>query len=95
MLMCTRVQAAAACACNYTYMRVHSVQCNVNLVSTCEGLQLTLVSAWEYTACIFELGVFLNLWLHGTNYRATKPHIVNIYKWYFKVVTPIFGHTIL
>ena len=32
-----------------------SVQCSVNLVSTCEGLQLTLVSACEYSCMYFEL----------------------------------------
>ena len=44
-LACTRMQATAACTPNYTHMRVHSVKCNVNLASTCEGLQLTLASA--------------------------------------------------
>ena len=32
----TRMQAAAACAPNYTHMRAHSVQCNVNLATTWE-----------------------------------------------------------
>ena len=43
--------------CNVNHMRVHSVQCNVNLAATCEGLQLTLVSAckYEYSCVYFEL----------------------------------------
>ena len=48
-LACTRMQATAACTRNYTHMRVHSVQCNVNLAATCEGLQLTLASACKYS----------------------------------------------
>ena len=35
------------------HMRVHSVQCNVNLTATWEGLQLTLGSACKYV--YFEL----------------------------------------
>ena len=48
------MHASCSCVCmQLQYMRVHSVQCNVNPVSTCEGLQLTLASACKYTACIF------------------------------------------
>ena len=54
-LVCTHMHAAAACAPNYMHMRVHSVQCNVNLATTCEGLQLTVASACEYSSVYFEL----------------------------------------
>ena len=57
-LACTRMQAAATCAHNYTHMHVHSVQCNVNLATTWEGLQLTLKSAVECSACEYSCVYF-------------------------------------
>ena len=55
-LMCTRVQAAAVCGCNYMHIHVHSVQCNVNLASTstCEGLQLNLRVHASIAVCILN-----------------------------------------
>ena len=46
---CYKVVEVGNMTTKLLYMCVHSVQCNVNLATTCEGLQLTLASACKYS----------------------------------------------